>query len=428
MSAAKSSNGQVAAENELLAQLGLPPSATTEDVDQLHLAVSQFLATSPSSIKGWARAQAAALDAAYLTLIDPVGLGGSALRSPTRPPTVVPGGPATPPARRGPVAKHPSPIAAATEADDDAGASGPRDLDDTDTDDLDTLFASVTPGAHRDLTTGGKPAKAGSRFSKRGIENGPAAAVAQANPASTGSNRWKAAALALAGIIGALAILFVGYNLGGGGSQLAANVAPSASVQTVDMAQISQLMAKLQANPKDTATMQAIGDTYFSGGDYTDAGTFYDQVLGIDAKNEKALLARGAVYFNSGDATKAEQLWKQVISIDAKSQEAHYDLGFLYMSQTTPDWAKVQSEWTTAIAINPTSQLAQTVQQHLDSLVKASMIPAPSGSLGASGAPSASGSPAASGAAASPSGTVATSAQPSAQASPAPSTSGSAAP
>ena len=95
------STGAAAAENELLAQLGLPPSASPEDVDNLHLVASEYLAAAPAEIRGWAHAQAAALDRAYLTLTDPVGLQGSALRSPARPPTVVPGGPATPPARRG---------------------------------------------------------------------------------------------------------------------------------------------------------------------------------------------------------------------------------------------------------------------------------------------------------------------------------------
>ena len=37
--------GQAAAETELLAQLGLPASASPEDVDQLHQAVSDYLSS-----------------------------------------------------------------------------------------------------------------------------------------------------------------------------------------------------------------------------------------------------------------------------------------------------------------------------------------------------------------------------------------------
>jgi hypothetical protein len=46
------------------------------------------------------------------------------------------------------------------------------------------------------------------------------------------------------------------------------------------------------------------------------------------------------------------------------------------MNQASPDWATVQSEWKLVIALDPGSDVANTVQQHLDALVKASMIPA----------------------------------------------------
>ena len=59
--------GQAAVEMELLAQLGLPASASPEDVDELHQAVSEFLAAAPPEIRGWARAQVASLDSAYIT-------------------------------------------------------------------------------------------------------------------------------------------------------------------------------------------------------------------------------------------------------------------------------------------------------------------------------------------------------------------------
>jgi hypothetical protein len=53
-------SGQEAASNELLGQLGLTAAASPEDVDQMHEAVSDYLAAAPASIRGWAHAQAAA--------------------------------------------------------------------------------------------------------------------------------------------------------------------------------------------------------------------------------------------------------------------------------------------------------------------------------------------------------------------------------
>ncbi len=446
MSASSPSSRGASADNELLAQLGLPPSATPEDVDHAHLAVSQFLAAAPAGLKAWARVQASALDEAYLQLTDPVGLEGSALRSPTRPPTVVPGGPATPPARRGSVpavAAAPAAALQATAAPAPAVEMGGEAADDTDTDDLDALFASVTPGAHRDMLGGGK-SDTGVQATASRPESAPAGPTAPrvvtakrkaarpgaptqalAAPARAGRDPWKAVAIVasvglVVALLGFVVVPFV-YNLGSG-TGTAGVVASAAPSDAIDQAQVTALMQKITANPKDITSLQALGDLYYGAQDYTDAGTFYDKVLAIDPKNIQALIASGAVYYNAGDAVNAKKAWDQIVAIDPKNAEAHWDLGFLAMNQASPDWATVQSEWQTVIQIDPTSSFAQSAQQHLDALVAASMIPAPSGSAGASGAPAASGSAAPSGAAsASPASSPAPSAQPSAT--PAPSAS-----
>ena len=428
---ASTTSGRVAAENELLARLGLPPSASPEDVDHLHLAVSQFLAAAPPSLTGWARAQAAALDEAYLQLTDPVGLEGSALRSPMRPPTVVPGGPATPPARRDPVPAVEAALAAANPV-----ADAPVDSeDDTDTDDIDALFASVTPGAHRDLTSGGKADKAprpapapasvgagtasGSASRKHTRTAKQRAAAPLAAPAR-GSDPWKIVAILASAVLAVVVIGFgvvpfvfsLGGPANGGIGQGQPSAAPSASGPTVDMTRIAALMAQYQASPNDRATLQSLGDEYFKGNDWVNAATFYDKALAVDPKNVALLLARGATYYNAGDDANAEKTWKQVVDLKptdkAQAQEVHYDLGFLYLNSATPDFAGVQSEWNQVVAIDATTQLAQIVKQHLDSLVKASMIPAASGTPAASGSatPSGSASPAGSGAAASPAANV----------------------
>jgi cytochrome c-type biogenesis protein CcmH/NrfG len=417
---ASTSNGRASAENELLSRLGLPPSATPEDVDQAHLAVSQFLAAAPAGLKAWARVQASALDEAYLQLTDPVGLEGSPLRSPTRPPTVVPGGPATPPARRDSVPATTAAPAAAkhiTAAPEPAIEPDPEAVDDTDTDDLDALFASVTPGAHRDMVRASKPgaplaaaaaaapvrpaapvrsaapARVVTAKHKASRPGAPAAALAA--PTRTGRDPWKAVAIvaSVTLLVAALAFIVVPfvYNLGAGGTANAPSAAASDGT-AVNAAEVTSLMQKITANPQDAASLQRLGDIYYGAQDYTDAGNFYDKILAFDPKNVQALIARGAVYYNAGDPAGAGSSWNKVVAIDPKNVEARWDLGFLALNQASPDWATVQSEWRMVIQLDPSSTFAQNAQQHLDALVKASMIPAPSGSAGASGAPSASGS------------------------------------
>ena len=216
--------GQAAVENELLAQLGLPPSASPEDVDNLHQAVSEYLASAPPSIRGWAHAQAAALDEAYLLLTDPVGLEGSALRSPARPPAVVPGGPATPPARRGPV-----PEAGIAPASAGALAAGALAMDaaidpadavgtvagDPDLNDLEALYASVTPSAHRDMLPGARRRRRPPRplRARPRDPDGGSTPVAAPRPAP---NPWKRVVIGGVGIAVVAAIAFGVYQVGGG--------------------------------------------------------------------------------------------------------------------------------------------------------------------------------------------------------------------
>ncbi len=390
-----------ALENELLSQLGLPPSASPEDVDALHEAASEYLAAAPSSLRGWAHAQASALDSAYLKLTDPVGLEGSALRSPTRPPTVVPGGPATPPARRDSVPATTIPAVADT-LDDDVVDDDLIDDDTYDDEeigtDFDSLYAAVTPSAHADMAPDAKPrrrARAAAPAPSKGVRSRRRADVTASEPASGGI--WKKIALGGAAVIAVFAIGF-GANAIVNGNNAEPAPTPdvaqaSPSAPAVDQAQVAQLMTKYAADPNDTTTLLGLADAFYAGQDYSSAGEWLDKLLAIDPKNVQALLAKGAVSFNLGDLPTAESTWKQVADIAPDNVEVHYDLGFLYLNQTTPDWAGVQSEWTKVIQLDPGSDLAQTVQAHLDALVAASMIPA---SPGAPASPAANGSPVAS--------------------------------
>jgi cytochrome c-type biogenesis protein CcmH/NrfG/plastocyanin len=382
-------SGQAAAENELLAQLGLPPSASPEDVDQTHVAVSDFLAAAPPSIRGWAHAQAAALDAAYLTLTDPVGLEGSALRSPTRPSAVVPGGPATPPARRDPVpATPPSP---ADDLEDPATGVEPDD------EDLAALYASVTPSAHEDMGP--------DRRRRKKARRQAAAPVVAARPA--GGNGWKKLALGGLGVALVVGIAFAGFALGGGGRTnpgIAENPAQaSPATPTVDEARVAALMTQLQSDPENVDTLLALATEYYAVDEFDTAATWLDKVLEIDPNHLKALLARGAVSFNTGKDAEAESTWRKVLEIDPVNQEAYFDLGFMYFYQANPDYAAVQREWGKVIELDPTTPLAKNAQAHLDALVAKSMIPG--ASPGASPAASPAASPVA-GASTAPTGTV----------------------
>ncbi len=133
----------------------------------------------------------------------------------------------------------------------------------------------------------------------------------------------------------------------------------------VDQVKLAAQMQKISANPKDVASLQAIGNLYFAATDFKSAVVWEQKILAVDPKNQVALLALGAGQFNLGGAVEAKKQWLVAAGLYPKNAEVHYDLGFLYLSQTPPDKAKMTTEWEKVVAIDPNSALAKTVADHL---------------------------------------------------------------
>jgi Flp pilus assembly protein TadD len=140
-----------------------------------------------------------------------------------------------------------------------------------------------------------------------------------------------------------------------------------ATTTPVDPAKVAALMKKISTSPKDTASLQALGDIYFAAADYKNASGWEQKILRVSPKNQVALLALGAAQFNLGNSAEAKKQWLVAAGLYPNVAEVHYDLGFLYMSQTPPDSANMQAEWKKVVAIDPNSSLAKTVATHLQS-------------------------------------------------------------
>jgi cytochrome c-type biogenesis protein CcmH/NrfG len=424
-------------ERELLSRLGLDPSATPEDVSTAHETVAAYLAAAPRSLRAWARVQASGADEAYALLTDPAALSRAvALVGAGARPAVLPGEPATPPARRETLAPTPvaAPYAATGRAVGAAGATagtagaatmaatmaaamttataavlvdenGRRIVSDNE---IDALLAEVDPTAHREIV-GTAAQRAASTAATTSAASRPGRLLGIIGSAAFRNLAIVGATVAAIGIVAVL-----GFNAGStSASVIGANGSPApsaaASAPVLDQAAVAALMVKIQANAKDADSLMALGDEYYRTGDYKTAGDWYAKVTAIEPTNVRGFLALGATAFNLGDATTAETAWKQVLTLDEKNVEAHYDLGFLYLNRQPADMAGVQREWSRVVALAPDSDIAKTVKAHLDAL--ASAAPA---SPGASGAPA--GSPAASAGSSAPS--VAPSSAPASSAAP----------
>ena len=341
-------------ESELLGRLGLGSDSTHEQLEATHDAVVEYLAAAPRGLRGWARAQAATVDEAFALLSDPAALARSAALAGSS---------------RRPAAGHVEPtIAPAPVAPPPGAARRPRrnapDVAESLSDDeLDDLIAEVTPSAHRDEVAH------------------PHGATLRSEPgAMPGHRRLLRPALAIAGLAAAVVIGVVIYNAGAPSVSAAIGATPSASSSPVlDQAEVSALMTRIQANPKDTDALMSLGDAFFQAGQYAVSADWLTRLVAIDGTNVRALLALGAAQFNAADPTNAEKQWKRVVELDAKNVEAHYDLGFLYLQEQPPDLVGVRREWQLVVQLAPGTEVAQNVQAHLDAIASAS----PSASAGA---------------------------------------------
>lgn len=399
---APSANGKPTAaeklERELLARLGLDTSASPEDVAAAHAAVSTYLAAAPKGLRGWARTQAAGTDEAYALLTDPAALSRAvALVGAGARPAVRPGGPATPPVHR----DTPAPAAAAVVPAAAAAAppkkskpavdeDGRRIVSD---DEIDALLAEVDPSAHPEIV--GTPEERAARQHRLVDVEAVSATQPSLLDRLAGSRVVRNVALVGTTVAAVLVLGFATGTIGGPGSLagigtgIGAGNTPAPSAPVLDQAAVSDLMARIQADPNDADALMSLGDEYYKIGDFATAANWFRKVTEVEATAVRGFLALGAASFNQGDLDTAETAWKQAAEIDDTNVEAHYDLGFLYLNRQPADMAQVKLHWNRVVELAPDSEIAQTVKAHLD--VFAEMSPAP----GASAAPEGSAAPAA---------------------------------
>ena len=160
-------------------------------------------------------------------------------------------------------------------------------------------------------------------------------------------------------------------------SQGAASGMPSgmSTFAQIDQARVDELKAQIDADPSNTAARQQLAELYLDAALYQDAIEQLDQVLQITPDDLDALLAIGVAEFNLSQDEQAEQHWLRATQVAPAQAEPWYNLGFLYMAQTPPDYDKVEQAWGRVIELDPDSELAATARAHLERARAASPTP-----------------------------------------------------
>lgn len=338
MSTAARPAPSVPSEASILARLGLPANADPGAVERAHAALIDYLADAPVDLRPWARREIDLVDEAFALLSDPT-VDRSAVAAAEL------DVPATRPTGRSRIER---------------AAPGSWDGEIDEIDEIDDIYETDEPirpkARHR---RGARPATT------------DVAAVSAAARGRSWARRLRRPAALAAGAAAVLAIVVAVYNLGGGSGIPGVGATPVAGASAspaIDPARVAELMQKIAANPKDTASLQSLADIYYLANDFETSAGFLEKIVAIDPTDNTARLALGASYFNLGTPDRAEAQWRAVIAQDPNNLEAHYDLGFMYLSRTPADTASARAEWQKVIAIAPDSDVARTIEQHLASL------------------------------------------------------------
>ncbi len=131
------------------------------------------------------------------------------------------------------------------------------------------------------------------------------------------------------------------------GTPAASQVAAATSgAPAIDEAKVADLMSKVQADPKDVATLMALADEFYAGGQFETSATWLDKLLAIDPEHIQGLLARGAVYFNLNDLRQRRVDLEEGRRPRARQRRGPLRPGLpLPEPAANPDWAGVQAEW-----------------------------------------------------------------------------------
>ncbi len=305
--------------------LGVTEDASQEEIEARYRELADYFASSaiPPSLREWAATEAALLDEAYAVLADP-DQRAALVQSP-----------AAVPAKGVPLPEK---------------ASQERDV-------VSETAPEIRPSA--------EPA-------------GAAAPAAEERPQSISAFSailsgipWKPLALGIAAGVVALAAIIVGREAidGIGGSGETSATTQTNDIVSLDTERIAELMTQAQQDPNNKDVLFELGETYFLAQQWQPGIDWFTKFLALDPNNIHARTDVGTAQFNLGRFEEAKAAWLFVLQVDPNDVQAHYNLGFLYANAEPVDLASAQAEWQKVVELAPESELAQTVQVHLQGLV-----------------------------------------------------------
>lgn len=161
------------------------------------------------------------------------------------------------------------------------------------------------------------------------------------------------------------------------GAQASAMPMENTGFPALDETRAAELKKQAEAEPDNVGVLRDLGKLYFDSGLYQDAIVHFERALQIQPDDIEVLLSLGVAEYSVNNYTAAEQHWLRATQINPKLAEPWYNLGFLYLAQTPPNYEGVEKAWGKVVEIDPASELAQTAAAHLERMRDSAGTPSP---------------------------------------------------
>ena len=191
-------------------------------------------------------------------------------------------------------------------------------------------------------------------------------------------------ALALGIFVGGaalLAVIIAEMGLGGASSEdpAADQQAQDDQFVPIDTERVATLVTSYQEDPTNPETLFELGEAYFLAGEWQQGQDWFLKLVEVDPANVHAWTDIGTAHYNLSRTEEAKAAWQQALQLAPEDPQLHYNMGFLYANSEPPDFDAAKREWQSVLDLAPGTQLAQTVQVHMEGLQAA---PSPEASPG----------------------------------------------
>jgi cytochrome c-type biogenesis protein CcmH/NrfG len=126
----------------------------------------------------------------------------------------------------------------------------------------------------------------------------------------------------------------------------------SASPSQMLSTEAQPLLARLQSNPRDAATLIELGNLYYDASQWSDAIGYYTRALNETPKNPDVRTDMGIAYFYSGDADRALKEFDQALKDDPRHVQTLFNVGVVKMNGKNDPKGAIAA-WESLLKIDP---------------------------------------------------------------------------